>query len=422
MRILIVGAGAREHAIAWSCRRSPLCDELVVAPGNGGTAAIARNVAVPADDVGRLTRLATEERMDLVVLGPEAAVAAGVGDSIREAGIPVFGPNRGPGRIESSKAFAKELMREAGIPTAAHAVFNGEADADAARRWAAERGGRVAVKADGLALGKGVVVCGAMDDAEAAIQSMLVRRTFGLAGASVVLEERLEGPELSLIGISDGRDVVALAAARDYKRALEGDRGPNTGGMGAYSPPAGVREELVEELRRTVLLPCVRTLASWGLEYRGVLYAGLMLTPDGPRVLEFNARFGDPEAQVILPRLESDLVELMLAAAQGRLVGLPPLAWNSRPAVGVVVASGGYPDAYETGFAIQGLDQVPPGVLVFHAGTRASRSSGLVTSGGRVLTTVGLGETVEQARLASLAGAVRVRFSGAHFRGDIARE
>ena len=419
MRILIVGSGAREHALAWKCCQSPLAERVFVAPGNGGTAALAQNVAVQADDGEKLARLARKEKVGLALLGPESAVAAGVGDALRDAGIPVFGPDRGPGRIETSKAFAKDVMRAAGVPTARCEAFT---DPAGARRWARERLGQVAVKADGLALGKGVFVCGSVEEADAAVEAMLVRHEFGRAGATVVLEERLEGPELSIFGITDGRRVAPLAPVRDFKRAREGDRGPNTGGMGAYSPPAGVKPRMVDEIVDMVLRPVVAELARRGLEYRGVLYAGLMLTASGPRVLEFNARFGDPEAQVLVPRLTSDLVPILLAAALGDLPERPRLEWTSGPAVGIVVTSGGYPDAYETGFPVEGLESVPAGVLLFHAGTRLVPGAGLVTSGGRVLTAVGMGDGVEEARMAALSGAVRVRFPGASYRRDIAQE
>ncbi|HEY4025155.1 MAG TPA: phosphoribosylamine--glycine ligase [Candidatus Dormibacteraeota bacterium] len=419
MRILVVGSGAREHALAWKCLRSPLAERVYVAPGNAGTATIARNVPVPADDPVRLARLARKEKIGLAILGPDASVAAGVGDALRDAGIPVFGPDRDAGRIESSKSFAKELMVAAAIPTADYGTFT---EPEPARRFARKLGGRVAVKADGLALGKGVLVCGDQHEAERAIDEMLVRHTYGRAGATIVVEERLEGPEISVFGICDGERVVPLAPARDYKRARDGDEGPNTGGMGAYSPPAGVGDELVAEATRIALAPALRELARRGFAYRGVLYAGMMLTADGPRVLEFNARFGDPETQVVLPRLRSDLVPLLLAAALGDLPDRPRVEWWDRPAVGVVVASGGYPESYETGFEVQGLSSVPDGVLVFHAGTRRIPERGLVTSGGRVLTTVGMGASVEEARMAALAGAVRVRFHGAFFRKDIAQE
>ena len=419
MKILVVGSGAREHALAWKCMQSDLTTRVYCAPGNGGTGGMARNVRIAADDVAGLVHFAKRERIGLAVLGPESTVAAGAGDALRDAGFAVFGPSRSAGRIESSKAFAKELMGRAGIPTATHGAFTEPGPAlDFARRYE----GRVAVKADGLALGKGVVVCGSVEEAGRAIEAMLVKKTFGRAGSTVVVEERLEGPELSVFGVTDGSQVVPLAAARDFKRAREGDEGPNTGGMGAYSPPTGVDDAVLEEALKTVLEPAVAELARMGAEYRGVLYAGLMLTRAGLRVIEFNARFGDPEAQVVLPRLESDAVALMLTAARGDLASLPPLHWSPRTAVGVVVASGGYPDAYETGFPISGLATIPPGTIIFHAGTRFLPGRGLVTSGGRVVTSVGVAETAAEARLNALAGAVRVRFPGAYFRSDIAQE
>ena len=421
MKVLVVGSGAREHALVWKCVQSDLVERVYCAPGNGGTGGMARNVPIGAADVVRLVDFAKRERLGLVVLGPEAAVEAGVGDALRSAGFNVFGPNRGAGRIESSKSFAKALMRRAGIPTADFAVFTHPAPA---RAWAAERAGRVAVKADGLARGKGVIVCSTVAEANAAIDAMLVEGQFGRSGATIVVEERLEGPELSVHGVTDGEDVVALAPARDYKRAHDGDQGANTGGMGAYSPPVGVDGALLQEVTETVLRPAVRELAASGDEFHGVLYAGLMLTPHGIRTLEFNARFGDPEAQVVLPRLQTDFVALALAAAKGNLATFPDLSWDPRPCVGVVVASGHYPDeaAVKTGFPIRGLAEMPKGVLIFHAGTRFAPGTGLVTDGGRVVTSVALGETVGQARETALSGARQVRFEGAFSRSDIAGE
>jgi phosphoribosylamine---glycine ligase len=396
-------------------------ERVYCAPGNGGTGGMARNVPIGAADVVRLVEFAKRERLGLIVLGPEAAVDAGVGDALRSAGFHVFGPNRGAGRIESSKSFAKSLMRRAGIPTADFEVFS---QAVPARAWAKERAGRVAVKADGLARGKGVIVCSSVEESDAAIDSMLVEQRFGRSGATVVLEERLEGPELSVLGVTDGTEVVALAPARDYKRAGEGDQGANTGGMGAYSPPQGVDEALMQEIVDCVLRPAVRALAASGDEFRGVLYAGLMLTREGIRTLEFNARFGDPEAQVVLPLLRSDFVAMALAAAKGNLDALPDLQWSPQACVGVVVASGNYPDevTMKLGLPIRGLAEMPRGVLIFHAGTRFQPGTGLVTDGGRVVTSVALGETVAQARETALAGARQVRFEGAFFRSDIAGE
>ncbi len=421
MKVLVVGSGAREHALVWKCVQSDLVERVYCAPGNGGTGGMARNVPIGAADVVRIVDFAKRERLGLVVLGPEAAVDAGVGDALRAAGFNVFGPNRGAGRIESSKSFAKQLMVRAGIPTADFAVFT---QPEPARGWARERNGRVAVKADGLARGKGVVVCASVAEASSAIDAMLVQGRFGKSGATIVLEERLEGPELSVLGVTDGTDVIALAPARDFKRAHDGDQGPNTGGMGAYSPPAGVDGKVLSEVLEKVLKPAVRELADSGDEFRGVLYAGLMLTPAGIRTLEFNARFGDPEAQVVLPRLDSDFVTLALAAAKGTLASLPEPTWNTKAAVGVVVASANYPDdaLVKSGFPIHGLAEMPRGVQIFHAGTRFEPGRGLVTDGGRVVTSVALGDTVAEAREKALAGARQVRFQGAFFRTDIAEE
>ena len=421
MKVLVVGSGAREHALVWKCVQSELVERVYCAPGNGGTGGMARNVPIEASDVVRIVEFAKRERLGLVILGPEAAVDAGVGDALRSAGFNVFGPNRGAGRIESSKSFAKELMKRAGIPTADFEVFTQPAPAQA---WAKERRGRVAVKADGLARGKGVIICSSVPESDAAINAMLVESRFGRSGATIVVEELLEGPELSILGITDGKDVVALAPARDFKRASDGDQGLNTGGMGAYSPPKAVDDVVVKEVVDRVLLPAVRELAEGGDEFRGVLYAGVMLTRDGIRTLEFNARFGDPEAQAVLPRLQTDFVALALAAAKGTLADFPDLRWNPQACVGVVVASGGYPDdaAVKTGFQIRGLAEMPPGVLIFHAATKFEPGRGLVTDGGRVATSVALGDTVREAREKALAGARQVRFQGAFFRTDIAKE
>jgi len=421
LKVLVVGSGAREHALVWKCVQSDLVERVYCAPGNGGTGGMARNVPIGTVDVVRIVDFAKRERLGLVVLGPDAAVEAGVGDALRTAGFNVFGPNRGAGRIETSKSFAKALMKRAGIPTAEFEVFTQPAPAKA---WARERHGRVAVKADGLARGKGVIVCSGVTEADAAIDAMLVEGRFGRSSATIVVEELLTGPELSVMAVTDGKDVVALAPARDYKRAHERDAGPNTGGMGAYSPPKAVDDALVQEVVDRALRPAVLELAAGGDEFRGLLYAGVMLTADGIRIIEFNARFGDPEAQVVLPRLQSDFVAMALASAKGSLAEFPDLRWGSQACVGVVVASANYPDeaAVQTGFQIRGLADMPPGSMIFHAGTRFEPGRGLVTDGGRVLTSVALGETVAQAREKALAGARQVRFQGAFFRSDIAKE
>ncbi|HEV2029717.1 MAG TPA: phosphoribosylamine--glycine ligase [Candidatus Dormibacteraeota bacterium] len=421
MKVLVVGSGAREHALVWKCVQSELVERVYCAPGNGGTGGMARNVAIGASDVVRIVEFAKRERLGLVILGPEAAVDAGVGDALRSAGFNVFGPNRGAGRIESSKSFAKALMKRANIPTADFDVFTQPVPA---RAWAKERGGRVAVKADGLARGKGVIVCRSVEESDASINAMLVENRFGRSGATIVVEELLEGPELSVLGVTDGTDVVALAPARDYKRAQDEDTGPNTGGMGAYSPPLGVDDALVKEVVDTVLRPAVRELAASGDEFRGVLYAGLMLTRSGIRTIEFNARFGDPEAQAVLPRLESDLVALALASSKGGLANFPDLRWSPQASVAIVVASANYPDdaAMALGLPIKGLAEIPRGALIFHAGTKFVPGKGLVTDGGRVVTSAALGDTVSEARIKALAGARQVRFPGAFFRTDIAKE
>jgi len=421
VKVLVVGSGAREHALVWKCVQSELVERVYCAPGNGGTGGMARNVAIGPADVVRIVDFAKHERLGLVILGPESAVDAGVGDALRSAGFNVFGPNRAAGRIESSKAFAKALMVRAGIPTAEFDVFTQPAPAKA---WAKDRGGRVAVKADGLARGKGVIVCASVKESDAAIDAMLVESRFGRSGATIVVEELLEGPEVSILGVTDGKDVVALAPARDYKRAHDRDTGPNTGGMGAYSPPLAVDDAVVQEVVDRVLRPAVLELSNGGDDFRGVLYAGVMLTSAGIRTLEFNARFGDPEAQVVLPRLQTDFVALALAAAKGTLADFPELRWSPQPCVGVVVASANYPDdaAIRTGYQVRGLAEMPPGVLIFHAGTRFEPARGLITDGGRVVTSVALGDTVAQARTKALAGARQVRFDGAFFRSDIAGE
>jgi phosphoribosylamine---glycine ligase len=421
MKVLVVGSGAREHALVWKCVQSDLVERVYCAPGNGGTGGMARNIPIAATDVVRLVDFAKRERLGLIVLGPEAAVDAGVADALRHAGFEVFGPNRGAGRIESSKAFAKNLMRGAGIPTADFEVFT---QPPPAKDWARRHHGRVAVKADGLARGKGVIVCSSVEESDGAIDAMLVEQRFGRSGATIVVEERLEGPELSVHAITDGTDVLALVPARDYKRAHEGDQGANTGGMGAYSPPKGVDDALVAGVVERVIRPAVSALKDSGDEFRGVIYAGLMLTADGVRALEFNARFGDPEAQVVLPRLQSDFAALALAAAKGGIAGHPDLRWSAQACVGVVVASGGYPDdaAMKLGQRIKGLAEMPPGALIFHAGTRFEPGAGLVTDGGRVVTSVALGDSVAQARETALAGARQVRFEGAFYRSDIASE
>jgi len=417
VRVLVVGGGAREHALCWGLGRAVTVEEVLCAPGNAGIARVARLRTVDPVDPAAVTDLAVEEGVDLVVIGPEGPLAAGVADALGDAGVPVFGPTARAARLESSKAFAKEVMAEAGVPTAAS--WSGEDPRDAVA--ALDRfGPPYVVKADGLAAGKGVVVTADRAEAEAAVHAALVEGRFGDAGARLVVEEFLEGSEVSVLAVTDGRAVAVLDPAQDFKRALTGDRGPNTGGMGAYSP-AALPGTSGADLHDAVFAPVLRVLAARDLHYRGVLYAGLVLTADGPKVLEFNARFGDPEAQVVLPRLRSDLAALLAACAHGELGGFGPLVWDPRPAVTVVLAAGGYPGDPRTGDPIAGLDRLEgrPDVAVFHGGTRREEA-GIVTAGGRVLSVTALGDTLDAARTAAYRAADHISWPGLHRRDDIA--
>ncbi len=418
MRILVVGGGGREHALAWMVSRSPLAEKVFCAPGNPGTARHAENVPIAADEVDALCRWARANRIDFVVVGPEGPLVLGLADRMAEAGIPTFGPSAAAARLEGSKAFAKEVMAAAGIPTAAHGTFDALGPALAHARAA---GGRVVVKADGLAAGKGVVVCTALAEAEAALRAILVDRVHGESGSRVVVEELLDGPEASVIALSDGERVLVLPPAQDHKRIFDGDRGPNTGGMGAFSPTPTVDAALLAEVERTVLLSTVREMARRGTPFRGALYAGLMLTRTGPRVLEFNARFGDPETQPILMRLRGDLLPALVAASRGDLSRIR-LDVDPRAAVGVVMAAEGYPGRVNTGDVVAGAEgPFPPDVQVFQAGTRRGPDGAIVTSGGRVLTVCALGADRGEAAARAYDALGRVRFRGAQWRNDIGR-
>ena len=414
MKVLVLGGGGREHALCWSLARH---HEVLCAPGNAGIAQVAAIHDHDPTDTAAIRELAVREAVDLVVVGPEAPLVAGVADTLIAAEIPVFGPTSEAARIEGSKAFAKEVMEAAGVPTAGY--WSGH-DPEQARAALEDFAPPYVIKADGLAAGKGVRICADRDDAEQAITDLMVEQTLGAAGSIVVIEEFLDGPEMSVFGVCDGTDVVLLAPAQDYKRAFDGDQGPNTGGMGAFSPYPFDDGEY-DQLRKTVFQPVLTELASRGLRYVGVLYAGLVLTADGPKVLEFNARFGDPETQVVLPRLRSDLGELLAAAAAGQLASAPAPAWDERACVTVVLASGGYPGEYQTGKPIDGLDEASAieGALVFHAGTAAGNDA-IVTRGGRVLAVSGLGASVAEARDAAYAAADRITFDALQRRTDIA--
>ena len=418
MKTLLVGNGAREHAMAWKLAQSPLVSELIVAPGNAGTAELDRNAPVGAEDVDGLLALAQDEGIEFTVVGPEAPLATGIVDRFRQAGALIFGPTAAAARIESSKTFAKELMVRNGIPTARAETFT---DYGEALEHLAAASLPIVVKADGLAAGKGVVVARKLEEARDALRRQMVELEFGDAGRRVLIEDYLEGSEISVFAFVDGEQVSGLAAACDYKRALDGDEGPNTGGMGAYSPPVAWNEELESEVRERIMVPAARALAELGSPFRGILYGGLMLTSDGPKVVEFNCRMGDPEAQVVLPRLKTDLAAIMIDTVTGKIEDLS-LEWDDRPCVGVVLASGGYPGAYRTGCEIRGLEHAGEDALVFHAGTRLGDDDTVATDGGRVLTVCALGDDLAEAREGAYEAANRVSFDEAQFRGDIASE
>jgi phosphoribosylamine--glycine ligase len=418
VRVLIVGSGGREHALAWVCKRDAPDIEVIVGPGNGGTAGIAENVALDVEDAPAVAHLAATRAVDLVIIGPDAAAASGVADACTERGVAVFGPTAAAARIESSKTFAKEVMREAGIPTARWVAGSAE-DRRSLSAFVAEHDGACVVKADGLALGKGVFVCDSVDAAERALDECLREHRFGAAGTHVVVEELLSGPEVSVFGLSDGRRLRQLVPARDYKRIFDGDRGPNTGGMGSIAPPPDIDPASFNAaVTQTVLQPCVDALRERGTPFVGCLYAGLMLTADGPRVLEFNARFGDPEAQVILPLLGESALGLFTACAHGD-VDPGIAAVSGRAAVGVVAAAAGYPGDVRRGDSITGIETLEPDVLCFHAGTRRDSDGTLRTSGGRVLCITALGPDAGAARARAYGNLARVRFDGQQSRSDI---
>lgn len=420
MKILIVGGGGREHALAWKIVQSPLVSAVLCAPGNPGIAAHAECIPVKVDDTEGLVALARERSIDLVVVGPENPLADGLVDAMGAAGIRAFGPSRAAAQLEASKVFAKEIMEKARIPTAGYAKFD---RADAAITYVREHGAPLVIKADGLAAGKGVTVARTEDEAIAAIEAAMTEGAFGAAGNTVVIEECLEGEEASILAFSDGTTVRPMVSAQDHKPVFDGDAGPNTGGMGAYSPAPVVNDSMMGEIQRTILQPCVDAMAAAGTPYKGILYAGLMITPEGPKVIEFNCRFGDPEAQVVLPRLASDLVPVLVSCCDGTLASAV-MDWDERPCVTVVMASPGYPGDYPKGLPItldSPLDDLDNGGFLFHAGTATAEDT-LVTAGGRVLTVTANGTTIPEAIERAYAAVAKVRFEGAHYRSDIGQK
>ena len=416
MKILVIGSGGREHALVWKLSQSPLAGKIFCAPGNAGIAQLASCIDIPTTNIEALRKFAAENTIDLTIVGPEAALVVGIVDEFEAHGLKIFGPSRAASMIEGSKAYAKQLMQKYHIPTAKFLIFD---DYQKACEHVKKAPVPIVIKADGLAAGKGAVVAGSRDEALLTLERMMVKKEFGNTGAKVVVEEFMPGEEVSILVLSDGENLLILPPAQDHKAVFDNDEGPNTGGMGAYSPAPVAKPELMKSIRQQILEPTIRALALEGRRYRGVLYAGLMVTADGPKVVEFNCRFGDPEAQVILPLVESDLAELMWLVASGSLEG-HDLKIFSNWAVGVVMASGGYPGSYQTGKVINGLDKVADkDVMIFHAGTSLDSQGRLVTNGGRVLVATGIGSSFTVARTRAYEEIGKINFAGAHYRKDI---
>ena len=416
MKLLLIGSGGREHALLWKLKQNPRITECYVAPGNAGTGTMAINVPIEATNIAGLLQFAQEKKIDLTIVGPDDPLAAGIVDQFQQAGLRIFGPTAAAARFESSKSFAKDFMKRHGIPTAASETFTSSEKASAYVRQAKYP---LVVKADGLALGKGVIIAQSAEEALTAIKDMMEEKVFGAAGETVVIEEFLTGPECSLHALIDGKNYLLFPDARDHKRALDRDQGPNTGGMGTISPSGlGVTKSMRARLHDEIFVPFLRGLADEKIKFQGMLFPGLMITKEGPKVLEFNARFGDPETQVLMRRLYSDLLELLEATIDEKLDTVSPW-WDQRPAVCVVLASGGYPGSIEKGKQITGFENVTdPNVVVFHAGTKQVEEN-IVTNGGRVLGVTALGRTLEEARQAAYAAADQIQFEGKQFRRDL---
>ena len=417
MRVLVVGSGGREHAICWKLKQSPKVTELFCAPGNGGIAQAAQCVDIKATDVDGMVKWAKDNAMDFVVVAPDDPLALGMVDALEGAGIPAFGPRANAAIIEASKAFSKELMKKYHIPTARYETFT---ELDKALAYIEEQGAPIVVKADGLALGKGVVVAATVDEAKAAARAMMADKKFGESGSTVVIEECMTGPEVTVLAFADGEHVSTMPASQDHKRAYDGNKGPNTGGMGAISPPPQYTPETARRCMDEIFLPTIRALKAEGRPFHGVIYFGLMLTPEGPRVVEYNARFGDPECQAVLSLLDSDLLDIFAACREGTL-DRTDIRWKDQAACCLVLASGGYPLDYQKGYPISGLEEAGKSAVVFHAGTRLGEHGEYLTNGGRVLGVTALGGTLSQAIADAYAAAAPISFQGMHFRRDIGR-
>ncbi|MEQ1818000.1 MAG: phosphoribosylamine--glycine ligase [Terricaulis sp.] len=419
MKILIVGSGGREHALGWKLKQSPLVTEIIAAPGNPGLAELGRCVAIKADDARELAAFALREQIELVVIGPEAAAAAGLADALGAVGIPCFGPTKAAAELEASKAFMKEFCVRHGVPTAEYKVFD---DAIRAKAYLGDREPPFVIKADGLAAGKGVVIAATRREADEAIDEILFLRKFGTAGQRIVIEDFLPGEEASFFAICDGETAIAFGAAQDHKRAYDGDKGPNTGGMGAYSPAPIFTDAVRDQTMEQIILPTLRGMKAEGRPFVGVLFAGLMITPAGPKLIEFNVRFGDPECQTLMRRMKSDLAPVLLLAAQGELAGAPKVVWDDQPAVTVVYAAQGYPDEPLKGSVIRGVGQANdvPNVVVFHAGTRTDSDGLLRADGGRVLNVTATGPTLRDAVNSAYEAVRRIDWPGGFCRSDIA--
>ncbi len=417
MKVLLVGSGGREHALAWKIAQSPLLKKLYVAPGNAGIAGCAECIPIASDNVDALLEFALKEKIDLTVVGPESPLVAGIWDKFNAKGLKVFGPSHDTAMLEGSKAFSKDLMSKYGVPTANYEIFTNVKEA---KHYVIEAEMPIVVKADGLAAGKGVVICDTSEQAVNALTQMMDEKIFGDAGSKVVVEKKLEGEEVSVLVLTDGEKIIPLATARDHKRAYDHDRGPNTGGMGAFSPSLQIQENEVNEIIDIAIRPIIEGLAKDGMPYHGILYAGLMLTKEGPFVLEYNCRFGDPETEAILPRLKSDLLSVMVQIANGRLES-ETLDWHEKACMTVVVASRGYPGAYTKGFPIHGLETArgKEDVIIFHAGTAWNAEKQIVTAGGRVLAVTALGENLRAAHDRVYQTLSQIHFEGSFYRRDI---